>query len=143
MLRGAPMLRSTKSPRPALAILRRASWRRFGAALALAALLLQGFGLALNVHAHAAVPGDAAAICHAVTGDDDASGAADDGTSHGAPACPLCLALQHLGKLLPPGDATILLPPAPAPVALAPPDEEAIGGRSDRPHLPRGPPLSG
>jgi hypothetical protein len=137
------MLRPLTSPRPALAILRRAPWRRFGAALALVGLLLQGFGLALNVRAHAAVPGDAAAICHAVTGDDDASGAADDGARHGAPACPLCLALQHLGKLLPPGDAAILLPPAPTPLALATPDGRAIVGRGERPHLPRGPPHFG
>jgi hypothetical protein len=136
----------TMTSLPALAILRRARWRRFGAALALAALLLQGFGVALGMHAQAAAWDDAAAICHSSgdSGDDSTSGAGGDGPLHHEFACPLCLALHQLGAVLPPGHAAALPPPLPAsdrPAPLA--QSQAIGGRLDRPHLPRGPPLFG
>jgi hypothetical protein len=130
-------------PVSTLAILRRASWRRFGAALALAALLVQGLGVALHMHAHAASWDDAAAICHAGTGDEAAATPTGDDSDHSAPSCPLCLALQHLGKLLPPADAAILLPPAAAPLAFAPSNDAPIDARFHRPQLPRGPPISG
>jgi hypothetical protein len=130
-------------PVSALAILRRASWRRFGAALALAALLVQGLGVALHMRAHAAAWDDAAAICHAPTGDEAAATPAGDDSDHSAPSCPLCLALQHFGKLLPPAHAAILLPQAAPPLAVAPSSDAPIGARSHRPQLPRGPPILG
>jgi hypothetical protein len=132
-------------PVAALAILRRASWRRCGAALAVLALLLQGIGGALLMRAEAASWDEAAAICHG-TGDDSGGAAGTgDGNSvpHHGPACPLCLALQHCGTVLPPAAAAILPPPASTPVALATPQAAPGGGRVDRPNLPRGPPLSG
>jgi hypothetical protein len=140
------MLRHAMTSLPALAILRRASWRRCGAALAILALLLQGFGTALLMRAAVASWDEAAAICHGIG--DDSSGAAGTSGGNDAPyhhdaACPFCLALHHCGTVLPPAATAVLVPPAATSVTLAAAEPVRGGGRVDRPHLPRGPPLSG
>jgi len=127
----------------ALALLRRATWRRLGVALALAALLAQALAVAMPMQASAAPWGDAT-ICHSPGSDaaaTDAGGGEPDRGGH--PSCPLCLALQHLGKLLPPAAAAILQPPAATRLAVAPRADDALAARIERPHLPRGPPISG
>jgi hypothetical protein len=134
----APAMRRTS----ALAALRRVEWRRFGAALALAALLVQGLLVALHLQAHAAAApwDDPAVICH--SDDGGAPGTADDGDGR-QPACPLCQALHHVAKALPPSDAFILLPPPVERVALVQRSDDTVGRPVPRPNLPRGPPTSG
>ena len=110
---------------------------------ALAALLLQALAPLLQVRAHEAAWDEAAAICHGNAGDDPSPGAAGDDADRGTAACPICLAFQQLGKLVAPGAAVTVRPPAPAPRALASPDGQSVGGHTDRPHFPRGPPISG
>jgi len=127
-------------PLPLLALLRRATWRRFGVALALAALLAQTIAVAAPLPADPA-PWHDAAICTA--GGNAGADPGDDPPARGHAACPLCPALHHLGKLPPPPELAAILPPPAARPAPIPAPDAAIGARVDRPHLARGPPIPG